>query len=668
MKLAFYPKLAIDGIRKNKRIYFPYILTGTVMVMMYYILIFLADSSTLYQMPGGNVLTELLGFGSMIVAFFSLLFLFYTNSFLIRQRNREFGLYNILGMGKGSICKIILWEGLFIGIITIAAGLILGIILSKFAELSVLNLLKYEVNFELQIGIGALCTTAILYGVIYLLLLIKSIIQVFCSKPIELMQSNKVGEKPPKGNWVLAILGLIFLGVAYFLSVSIQEPMTAISVFFFAVLLVIAGTYLLFIAGSVVYCRLLQKNKTYYYHPKHFVSVSSMVYRMKRNGAGLASICILLTMVLVMISSTASLYYGEEELLHQRYPYGVNVQLMLYDFSSYNETISASRQLVTEHSQNAEIIEYRNGYLYGLLTDTGVIVEPEVLDENGLNNYEKLRVIQVVPLEDYNHITNQNVILNPNECLLYSSEKNRFQDSFTLSDGKTLQVKERLNTFFINEDILPTISLVVDDFEGFMEPYLSMTFPSGQPFAMLDWTCGFDLPNSQDEVTAANNIYIGVRDTFNNMPGGFSYSIASREEKRHDFLSLYGSLFFLGIMLSIVFLMAAVMIIYYKQLSEGYEDQSRFEIMQKVGMTKKEIKKSINSQILTVFFLPLLTAGVHLGFAFPFLWKMLQLFYFQNITIIIVTTLLSFIAFGLFYTLVYKITSNTYYSIVSGAK
>lgn len=673
MKVVFFPKLAADGIRKNRRIYFPYILTGSIMVMMYYILSFLAESPTLGQMRGGSVLMSVLPLGGWVIAFFSALFLFYINSFLIRQRNREFGLYNILGMGKRGISWIIVWESILVGALAILAGLILGVALSKIVELSLVNLLHLDVSYKLSIGVTSLWKTALLYAGIYVLLLFSSVIRVFHMKPVELMQSNKVGEKPPKGNWLFALAGLICLAVAYYLAVSIQEPITALTVFFVAVLLVIAATYLLFISGSVVYCRLLQKNKKYYYKPNHFVSVSSMVYRMKRNGAGLASICILLTMVLVMISSTASLYFGAEDSIRSRYPRGVNISVTFQDIEGLgDENIEALRAYVRKENGGKKAVDdFRSGEIAGLFTDTGMIVDPNVLTDFNITTYDDVGYLVIISLEDYNRMAGEKEMLKEDECILYCTRTEYTSDTFALADGNPYRVKKILDDFFLEDElkasITPAICLVVDDFEGFVEPVASLLDSLGNPMLQFDWQYGFYMDTAEEEIEAAN----AIRETFRNLETEGNHKIASshiesREANRAGFFEIYGSLFFLGIMLSIVFLMAAVLIIYYKQISEGYEDQSRFAIMQKVGMTKRDIRKSINSQVLTVFFSPLIFAGIHLAFAFPLLWKLLMLFNLTNRSLIVLITLISYAVFAFFYAIVYKITSNSYYTIVSG--
>lgn len=675
MKVGFYPRLAWDGIRKNKRMFFPYILTGSIMVMMFYILCFLTGSSVLARMRGGAVLMELLLLGAGVIGFFSLLFLFYTNSFLVRQRYREFGLYNILGMDKRNISKIMMVESLIVGITAIVFGLIAGAALAKSAELVLLNLLHMDVTFELSIGVHALSKTALVYGAIYLVLLVSSLIKVRRSKPLELMQSNRVGEKIPKRTWIYAFIGLLLLGIAYYLSVRMEEPLTALVTFFVAVILVIAATYLLFMSGSVVLCKLLQRNKRYYYKPNHFVSVSSMVYRMKRNGAGLASICILLTMVLVMISATASLYFGGEDSIYSRYPNGVNLKVTFADMRGINkENVEALRRGITEKSK-VQIGQNDNcaGTIQGVFTEDGFVVDEDSHIRFSLSTYENVGYLSILSLEDYNRMSGSSEVLADDECMLYCVRTEYTSDTFTMEDGRPYKVKKVLREFYNDGEYkamaIPAVCVVVEDVTAFVEPVLSMKDSYGKLLLRFDWRCGFDLDTVEEEIAAAD----AIREVLRNfdIEGRYSissYSAESREANRADFFELNGSLFFLGIMLSIVFLLAAVLIIYYKQLSEGYEDRSRFAIMQKVGMTKKDIRKSINSQILTVFFSPLVFAGIHLAFAFPCVWRILTLFNLSNLLLVIVVTILCFVIFGLFYALVYKITSNSYYTIVSGRK
>ncbi len=674
MKLGFYPKLAWEGIRKNKRLYFPYILTGCVMVMMYYILSYLIESPALSQMPGGSVLMMILPLGCVVIAAFSVLFLFYTNSFLVKQRYREFGLYNILGMDKRNIGHILVWESLFVALFAIAAGLAAGIALSKAAELVLLNLMNMEISFDLSVGLVSLRQTPMIFGCIYLLLLFNSLIRVRSSKPLELMESSRVGERVPKRTWLFALVGVALLAAAYYLAVSIQEPLTALFWFFIAVLMVILGTYLLLISGSVVFCKLLQGNKRYYYQPSHFVSVSSMVYRMKRNGAGLASICILLTMVLVMISSTTTLYFGEEDSLNNRYPNDVNISLTYSELEGIgDENLDSLRAMLAGYSgPDADLTGVRACEVPGLITEEGITINVDNVVDFSAATYDQVGYLSVLSLSDYNNMMGTDESLGDDECLVYCDRLDFHWDSFTMEYGEPYKVKRQLDTFKVDGDtmamITPTVYLIVKDLYDFIQPVRDMKSSAGDPLMVYDWRCGFDIDTPEAELSATQDIWALLRSLASEDSTIYSISVQSREAQRASFYDLYGSLFFLGIMLSIVFLMAAVLIIYYKQISEGYEDAARFEIMQKVGMTKRDIRKSINSQMLTVFFLPLCLAGIHLAFAFPFITKIFKMLAFDNLLLSIAVNLGCFAVFGVFYALVYKITSGTYYAIVSGEK
>lgn len=680
MRGFFYPKLAINGIKKNKRLYFPYILTGSVMIMMFYILEFLKVSPMLTQMKGGGTLTMILPLGSAVIAIFSAIFLFYTNSFLIRQRNQEFGLYNILGMGKRNISYIMFWENMVVTAVVIVFGLILGVALSKLAEVCLLNILGLDVTYQLRLGAAALKSSILIFGAIYLLLLLNSLLRVRFSRPLELLHSNRVGEKPPKANWFLAVIGVALLGAAYYMAVSVEEPLTAFLWFFGAVIMVILATYLLFITGSVAFCRILQKNKDYYYKSNHFVSVSSMVYRMKRNGAGLASICILSTMVLVMISSTASLYIGAEDSLRTRYPKDIQMRIGLYELKDWQEDTFHKFRSIAEESceKQLDVKEYRTAEVAGLFLQDDLVTDVRQFTNFNMNTYDDVCIVQIIPLEDYNRMMGTAETLEPGECFIYCTRMDYREETISFGGENRLKVERILDDFFVDGNvsmqIIPTICVVTNDFDLIVEPMLKLADFSGNQMMNLYWNYGFDMDAEYEEKLAvADNMEsmlreLSIWEAENDGLQNWSKSLECRARESVDFYVTYGGLFFLGIMLSIVFVFAAVLIIYYKQISEGYEDQARFEIMQKVGMTKGDIRRSINSQILTVFFLPLIFAGLHLSFAFPMVWKLLQLFNLQNLPLLIVVTLVCFLIFGLFYGLVYKLTAGAYYTIVSGAK
>ena len=484
-----------------------------------------------------------------------------------------------------------------------------------------------------------------------------------------------MGEKMPKRTWVYAAVGMVLLGAAYYLAVSIKEPLTALMYFFLAVIMVIIGTYALFMAGSVVLCRILQKNKRYYYQPNHFISVSSMMYRMKRNGAGLASICILLTMVLVMLSSTTSLYFGIEDSLVGRYPHSVNVVVGFSDVEDLNsENLKKLYEAVRENSPEVKETDcYTVGGTSGLFSDQGINLDVTSVDVS-MNDYEQVGTLQVMSLEEYNRLCDADETLNADECLLYANRITYDSDTFTIVDGASYKVKKMLDNCVKDGDLdsmmNPSMIMVVPDFEECLKTVSDFRTRTEGTVMALRWKCGYDVESTEQETKEAEAIEESLArlSETKSVDGLIFYSVDSREDNRESFYDLNGSLFFLGIVLSTVFLLAAVMIIYYKQLSEGYEDYTRYEIMQKVGMTKQDIRKSINSQMLTVFFSPLLMAGLHLCFAFPFLWKIMMMFGLNNRTLIIAITVICYIIFGIFYAVVYKITSNLYFHIVSGNK
>ena len=675
---GLYRRLAWSGIAKNRKFYLPYLLTCIGMTTMYYIIAFLTDNEILLSFRGGEIMQTILMLGTFVIAVFALIFLFYTNSFLIRRRKREFGLYNILGMGKRHLACVVIWEAVFLAGISLAAGLLLGILLSKTAELGMVRLVAAQTDYRLRIEVPAIRETLAIFGVIHLLILLNSLRQIHLTNPLELLRSESAGEKPPRANWVLALLGAVLLGGAYALAVSIEEPVSALLWFFVAVIMVILGTYLLFIAGSVALCRLLQKNKRYYYKTNHFVSVSSMLYRMKRNGAGLASICILCTMVLVMVSSTVCLYIGAEDSLVARYPRSLVFRARMGGLGAQEaEAAQTVRDFALAQAEQSgqtasNLLDYR--LAEGLVYFRGS--EADLAGTVPYDSASTLWELRIVPLEDYNRVMGQNVALAPNQALLYTTQVADYgQDVVALQSGVTLTIADRVDSFLPTGDdvanVSPVMYLFVPNFEEVVSPLLPLTNREGSFLMDMNWYFGFDLDGSdQAQIALFADIAAGL-ESLDLSVGGDSYFTVRcecRADQREGFFSLYGGLFFLGILLGIVFLFAAVLMIYYKQISEGYEDQARFDIMQRVGMTRREIRRSINSQILTVFFLPLLTAGVHLAFAFPLIYKMLILFGVMDLHLLILTTASCYLVFAVLYTAVYRITSGAYYGIVSGAR
>ena len=656
MSRVFYPKLAWTGITKNRKIYLPYILTCVGMVLMYYIVSFLSSNATVQSMPGGNEMQAILSEGCIVVAVFSLIFLFYTNSFLMRRRKKEFGLYNILGMGKINIARILFWECLIIAVIALVGGMISGILFSKIGELLMIRILGGNADFSFYISPNTVLQTVCIFGGIFLIILLNALRQIHLSNPLELLRSEAVGEKKPKANWVIAVLGIILLAGAYYLAVTLKEPVEALMWFFVAVIMVIVATYMIFISGSVALCKLLQKKKNYYYKTNHFISVSSMTYRMKRNGAGLASICILSTMVLVMIMSTASLYIGTDEEKNQL----------------IEQTIV---EVLQNKGVNAEnLLNYRYLGVAGFFNGNKALFNDDNFSSfTGAQalNVGNYRQLFIVPLEDYNRIMGESKTLSDDEVLIYSTKSDYDYDTITLEDAGTWKVKEVVDDFIDNgNDVMSIIASVfifvpdINYWENMLDGIVAKYGSANDLSSYKHSYYAFDLScNDEQQIEIENEISSRLKAIEDEQQ--INISVEGVASERAGFYALYGGLFFLGILLGIVFIIGAVLIMYYKQITEGYEDKGRFDILQKVGMTKREIKKSINSQVLTIFFMPLIAAGLHVAFAFPLIQKILALFSLTNFWLLIGITIGCFVLFAVFYIIVYIITSRQYYNIVS---
>ena len=604
MKRGLYIKLAWTGMMKNKKMYIPYALTCIGMVMMFYIISFLSYNQTVGEIPGGTTMQMILVLGSGVIGVFSVIFLFYTNSFLMRRRKKEFGLYNILGMGKWNLGRILIWECLIIAGLSFVLGIGSGILFSKLGELLMIRILKGETNFSFHISWKSIQNTLLLFGSIFLILLLNSLRQIHLSNPIELLKSEEVGEKPPKANWILAVLGIVFLAWGYYLAVAIDDPATALFLFFGAAILVIIATYFLFIAGSVVFYRILQKRKTYYYKTNHFISVSSMMYRMKRNGAGLASICILSTMVLVILSSTACLYLGTEASLRTRYPRDIVVDTYSLEENNVSKMHTMIHEIQKEYGQEeSNVLNYQYVSMPGFQNGDQIILDSDRI-KNLFISYQDVRQIFIVPLSEYNRLSaGTEEELNSDEVLLYCTKSDYKMERIQLEDIGPWKVKKQVADFVDNGtdamQITSSIFLFVDDLQVIEEKLKENENINYQEHDYY----GFDL-SCDDTIQSQikNRIEEEIIHFQTEVEGFPKIAVEGIALERSSFYALYGGLFFLGVLLGIVFIVGAVLIMYYKQITEGYEDQERFRILQKVGMTKKEIQKSINSQVLTVFF------------------------------------------------------------------
>lgn len=629
--------------------------------MMYYMVSSLSMNPNMMNMIGGDVMQQILSLGIYVITVFAVIFLFYTNSFLIKRRKREFGLFNILGMEKKHLSIVIALESMIVFLVSMVLGIGIGILLDKAFYLLIAKMLNASIALGFYISYQSIVNSIILFLIIFVLMYLFSLIQINLSNPIELLHGDQHGEKEPKTKWLLALIGLICLGTGYYMSVSIQDPVTAFAFFMVAVILVVIGTYMLFTAGSIVILKLLRKNKRYYYKTNHFISVSNMIYRMKQNAVGLGNICILSTMVLVMLSTTISLWVGMNDIIETRFPRDITVSINSVDSNQALYTIDDMNYAIEQAGiQTEDELVYRtlsvsafnqgNTYTFG--------------NENmSLQDISNVVVLYFITLDDYNRTEGTNVSLAPDEVLVFPSGKQFDHKTIDIASN-TFKVKGILdsikadsnysanlqNSMFVVVDSMDTL-FMIDDLQK--QAY-------GDNASYVHTSYDFNLSKSEEmSVKEATDALIA------NYPGDTTYMMVDTQEGNYeDLLSLYASFLFIGIFLSFLFIMATVLIMYYKQITEGYEDKKRFEIMQKVGLDKREVKKTINSQVLTVFFLPLVVAAIHIVFAFPMIEKMLRLLYLDNTNLYIMTTVICFGVFALVYVLIYFLTSKVYYGIV----
>lgn len=664
MSKTFYFRLAFDNLKKNAKMYIPFVLSCILTIMMYYMVSSLSMNPNMMNMIGGDVMQQILSLGIYVITVFAVIFLFYTNSFLIKRRKREFGLFNILGMEKKHLSIVIALESIIVFLVSMVLGIGIGILLDKAFYLLIAKMLNASIALGFYISYQSIVNSIILFLIIFVLMYLFSLIQINLSNPIELLHGDQHGEKEPKTKWLLALIGLICLGTGYYMSVSIQDPVTAFAFFMVAVILVVIGTYMLFTAGSIVILKLLRKNKRYYYKTNHFISVSNMIYRMKQNAVGLGNICILSTMVLVMLSTTISLWVGMNDIIETRFPRDITVSINSVDSNQALYTIDDMNNAIEQAGiQTEDELVYRtlsvsafnqgNTYTFG--------------NENmSLQDISNVVVLYFITLDDYNRTEGTNVSLAPDEVLVFPSGKQFDHKTIDIASN-TFKVKGILdsikadsnysanlqNSMFVVVDSMDTL-FMIDDLQK--QAY-------GDNASYIHTSYDFNLSKSEEmSVKEATDALIA------NYPRDTTYMMVDTQEGNYeDLLSLYASFLFIGIFLSFLFIMATVLIMYYKQITEGYEDKKRFEIMQKVGLNKREVKKTINSQVLTVFFLPLVVAAIHIVFAFPMIEKMLRLLYLDNTNLYIMTTVICFGVFALVYVLIYFLTSKVYYGIVRNA-
>lgn len=694
-----YPGMAFSNIIKNRRVYLPYMIACTFTTAIYYIICSLGDNSSLTELWGGNIIRTYMGVGQLIVSIFAVIFLFYVNSFLLKRRQSEFGLYNILGMEKRHIAKIIAFETLYTYMAVAVCGTVFGILLDKLIYLILLKMLGAAVPMGFYISGSAIAKSLILTGAIFMLMLLNSIRLIHKARPVELLRSDSAGEREPKAKWALAVLGVILLGAGYYIAVTVKNPITAFMLFFAAVVLVIAGTYLLFTAGSIALLKLLRKNKNYYYRTKHFISISSMLYRMKRNAAGLANICILSTMVLVMVSATMFMYMGSNEMLRIRYPAEFVISASVDDPGASEAVSLLDDAISKEGLAGKDAITYRDLSINAFYDEKsgGFTTDPDIYQSSSaVNMLDQISTLVFIPLEDYNRCTGSHMKLDrDSDVLVYytgsSAALDPASDTITI-DGQQFDIRHELDSMIRNSNIVASINggcfIIVKDISviekiletsaelsGDDQSFISfnyMTDIKGDPKENSDAIgrvydqalaaiSGLDADGSTDQGGSADTD--GGNGESSTAPGS-TISLQCRSVESVSYTADFTGLFFIGIFLGLLFLMATVLIMYYKQLTEGYEDRKRFEILQNVGMSHTEVRRSINSQILIVFFLPLVMAGIHVTFDFPFIFRVMTLMNLFDKKLFALCTAGCFLAFTVFYIVVYLLTSRLYYRIV----
>lgn len=670
MHKGIFSRLAKQNIRNNKSTYIPYIITCIFCIAMIYMMEFLRDCPTLDQAVRQADEVRMIVFtGEIVVEIFCIIFLIYSNSFLMKRRQKEIGLYNILGLERNHIGIVMFLETIITSIGSLAGGIAAGIIGSKLALLLLLKLLHIPSVLGFYISVKGIFTCLFMFGIIFLMILFLNLAKIHLSRPVELLRGNNTGEKEPVAKWLMALIGFICLGAGYYLAVTTESPIKAITIFLLAVILVMAGTYLLFTAGSIVILKFLRRRKSFYYRTGNFISISGMLYRMKQNAIGLASICILSTGVLLMIAMTVSIYFGMNDIMLNRYPYDVDMSVTSISEEECQTAIEAFEKAIADNKVPVER-SVEEIYLDIVCSKNGdqILIKPA----NTIRNSDSVLVLSLLDQAEYERLTGISANLNDGEIFAWYPSAVQ-KDSVTV-DETEFTVKKWLdkNPLTCGEDAVSDNAVLVvtdEDFKKFDEMRTEMykgvsSAPAGEDLTLH---LGLDITGSEtDKIDFGTPVMEVVKDLKKN--GGLSENswITSgiRQQEYESYYADNGSLLFIGIFLGSLFLMGTAMIIYYKQISEGYEDQKRFEIMQKVGLSRREVRSSVRRQILMVFFLPLLMAMLHITMAFPMIRRMLLLFGMTNTKLFIGCTAGTVLIFAVVYGLIYLMTARSYYHII----
>lgn len=670
-----YPKLAAVNIRNNKQFYLPYFLAGGLSVAMFYLVMAMAYNPGLREMNGGQTVASTLSLGAFVVRVFAAIFLFYTNSFIIKRRKKELGVYNILGMEKKHIAKVLTLEMLFTAAVTIAGGLAFGILFNKLLTMILYRMTGLNASIPFVISTAGYRSAIVTFVIIYAAALCYNLMQIKLANPIELLHSSNTGEREPKTKVLLTLIGLATLGGGYYMAITVADAVSAITFFFIAVLLVIVGTYCLFTAGSIALLKLLRKNKKYYYQAKHFTTVSGMIYRMKQNAVGLANICILSTMVLVTVSTTVCMYLGIEDMLTVRFP--KEIMATAYYSAGPDDPESLGTAVEDSLKASGRVTTEKYGYLNMSMT--------AVREENGFSvtgigagtdySISDVVVMEIVTKAGYESLTGETVApLGEGEIAVAATS--RYEGDTLEFEGKTYTVRESDDYPAGEEDYVTSISagaayLIVPDETEFVQIFdrLAQSWDQEHVELRIRYDVGYEIEGTMDERLAADRAARGAVEeweaaTASKDASYTGFFLECREENRSEYYSLNGGFLFLGLFLGVMFLMVTVLIIFYKQISEGYEDKERYAIMEKVGMSSAEVRRAIRSQILTVFFLPIVVAVVHIVMAFPMIKYILAAFSLTNTTLFALCVAGTALVFFLIYLLVFILTSRSYYKIV----
>lgn len=667
MRNSFYFRLALTNIKKHARSYVPYIITCVITIAMFYIIKSLAFNLD-KNLSSISAATSM-SLGSIVVAIFAIIFLFYTNSFLLKKRKKEFGLYNILGMEKKHMSALIATESLIVSVISLVLGLIIGIALDKLIFMIVIKLLDGQSPLGFTIIPEAILHTVVLFCIIFAAILLNSVRIVYTTKTIDLLHGSNAGEKEPKTKWLLAILGVLCLCGGYTISIISKNPVSAIDLLFVAIVLVVIGTYFIFVAGITALLKLLRKNKGFYYKTSHFISVSGMIYRMKQNAVGLANICVLSTMVLVMVSTTSSLVIGMQDTINTISPYDYSISVA---DGKTNQQIKDDIKN-TAADNNLKITKFVD---YQYLEINADLKYNNITASDYSTGSENPVGLIIVNQQDYNMLTNSNVRLSDDQVMMFYPNSFPYSDLTIFDQRYKVKESRKISDFIpgknsIGYSIYDSYGIVVKDKSQLQQisKYYNSFYKNSETNEYNEpnccfYECNFNVDADLKKQLEFNEI-IKNSELYQGSYYHDSISSTFKSEILQVFRDTYSSLFFLGIFLSILFIMATILIIYYKQISESYDDKERYEIMQNVGMSHTEVKKTIRSQVLTVFFLPLIMAGVHVAFAFPIMSGVLSLLGLMNVTLYITCTVICFLVFALMYGIIFAVTSRLYYKTVN---